>query len=263
MDITCSAAGIFLTMKPLYVLLFTFLLVGCKTVKDVPYFQNAAEFDGSQGALLYDMTIKPKDKLNIFVHSSQPEAVAQFNFTEPRQLGVYSSSLSGVRLQQSREGQFHQYLVDNDGNIDFPVVGTLHLGGLTIEQANSLVKEKIAPYVTTDYTINTLIVNYEISVLGEVKRPNTFTIRRNKCTVLEALAMAGDMTIYGRRDNVKLRDANLLNSPYYYMQQRDVLYVEPNEVMAQNTKIGRTRQLWIRGASITVSLGSLLYRVLK
>ena len=279
MDITCSAADIFLTMKPLYVLLFTFLLVGCKTVKDVPYFQNAAEFDGSQGALLYDMTIKPKDKLNIFVHSSQPEAVAQFNFTEPRLLGNFSSAQGGIRMQQSREGQFHQYLVDNDGNIDFPVVGTVHLGGLTIEQANSLVKEKIAPYVTTDYTINTLIVNYEISVLGEVKRPNTFTIRRNKCTVLEALAMAGDMTIYGRRDNVKLlrelpngefeiheldlRDANLLNSPYYYMQQRDVLYVEPNEVKAENTKIGRTRQLWIRGASITVSLGSLLYRVLK
>ncbi len=161
------------------------------------------------------------------------------------------------------------------------MVGTIHLEGLTIEQANALVKEKIAPYFNEgiDYTVNTIIVNYEISVLGEVKRPNTFTIRRNKCTVLEALAMAGDMTIYGKRDNVKLlrelpngefeiheldlRDANLLNSPYYYMQQRDVLYVEPNEVMAQNTKIGRTRQLWIRGASITVSLGSLLYRVLK
>ena len=268
-------------MKPLYVLLLAFLLVGCRTVKDVPYFQNAAEFDGDGKGYLFDMTIKPKDKLNIFVHSSQPEAVAQFNFTEPRQLGNFSSRQGGVRLQQSREGQFHQYLVDNDGNIDFPVVGTIHLGGLTIEQANALVAEKIAPYFNEgiDYTVNTLIVNYEISVLGEVKRPNTFTIRRNKCTVLEALAMAGDMTIYGKRDNVKLlrelpngefeiheldlRDANLLNSPYYYMQQRDVLYVEPNEVMAQNTKIGRTRQLWIRGASITVSLGSLLYRVLK
>ena len=91
--------------------------------------------------------------------------------------------------------------------------------------------------------------------------------------------MAGDMTIYGKRDNVKLlremdngeyeiheldlRDANLLNSPYYYLQQRDVVYVEPNEAMAQNSKIGRTRQLWVRGASITISLGSLLYRVLK
>ena len=268
-------------MKPLYIFLLSFLLVGCKTVKDVPYFQNAAEFDGEGKGYLFDMTIKPKDKLNIFVHSSQPRAVLQFNFTEPRQLGVYSARQGGLRLQQTVEGQFHQYLVDNEGNIDFPVVGTIHLEGLTIEQANALVKEKIAPYFNEgiDYTVNTIIVNYEISVLGEVKRPNTFTIRRNKCTVLEALAMAGDMTIYGKRDNVKLlrelpngefeiheldlRDANLLNSPYYYMQQRDVLYVEPNEVKAQNTKIGRTRPLWVRGAQITVSLGSLLYRVLK
>ena len=257
------------------------LLCGCSSVKDVPYFQNAAEFDGSQGAVLYDMTIKPKDKLNIFVHSSHPEAALQFNFTEGRPLETQTSATHGIRLQQSGGGRFHQYLVDNEGNIDFPVVGTIHLGGLTIEQANNAVREKIAPYFSNgvDYTVNTLIANYEISVLGEVKSPNTFTIQRNKCTVLEALAMAGDMTIYGRRDNVKLlrempngefeiheldlRDANLLNSPYYYMQQRDVLYVEPNEVQAENTKIGRTRQLWVRGASITVSLGSLLYRVLK
>lgn len=268
-------------MKSLYILLFTFIFVGCRTIKDVPYFQNAADFDGSQGAMLYDMTIKPKDKLNIFIHSSHPDAAHQFNFMEPRPLEVLTSRTVGVRLQQNREGRFHQYLVDNDGNIEFPVVGSIHLGGLTIEQANALVKEKIAPYFNegVDYTVNTLIVNYEISVLGEVKRPNTFTIQRNKCTVLEALAMAGDMTIYGRRDNVKLlrelpngefeiheldlRDANLLNSPYYYMQQRDVLYVEPNEVKSENTKIGRTRQLWVRGAQITVSLGSLLYRVLK
>ena len=108
---------------------------------------------------------------------------------------------------------------------------------------------------------------------------DTFEVTRNRMTVLEALSMAGDMTIYGKRENVKLlrempngefeiheldlRDANILNSPYYYLQQRDILYVEPNEAMAQNSKIGRTRQLWVRGASITVALGSLLYRVLN
>ena len=115
--------------------------------------------------------------------------------------------------------------------------------------------------------------------MGEVAKPNTFTLTRPVVTVLDALAMAGDMTIYGKRDNVKIlreladgtyevheldmRDANILNSPYYYLQQRDVVYVEPNEVMMQNAKIGRTRQLWVRGASITISLGSLLYRVLQ
>ena len=153
--------------------------------------------------------------------------------------------------------------------------------GKTIEQANQTIKEMIAPYFTKDvsYQVNTYIRNYDISVLGEVKNPNTFNIGRNKCTVLEALAMAGDMTIYGKRDNVKIlrelpdgtyevheldmRDANILNSPYYYLQQRDIVYVEPNEAMAQNAKIGQTRQLWLRGVSITISLGSLLYRVLQ
>jgi polysaccharide export outer membrane protein len=98
-------------------------------------------------------------------------------------------------------------------------------------------------------------------------------------TILEALAKAGDMTIYGKRDNVKLlrevadgtyevheldmRDANIINSPYYYLQQRDVVYVEPNEAMAQDAEIGTTTRLWVRGTSITVSLGSLLYRILR
>lgn len=257
----------------------TILLAACKTVKDVPYFQNAADYDGSQSAYLYDMTIKPKDMLSIFVFSSLPESVLQFNMVEPRPLDEYDKTKGGIQLSQSG-GTIHHYLVDNNGEIDFPLIGKIKLEGLTIEQANNAIKSKIAPYIQkgADYIVNTTIDNYEITVMGEVKRPNTFTITRNKCTVLEALAMAGDMTIYGKRDNVKLlrqrpdgeyeiheldfRDANLLNSPYYYMQQRDILYVEPNEVMAQNASIGRTRQLWVRGIQITLSLGSLLYRIL-
>ena len=115
--------------------------------------------------------------------------------------------------------------------------------------------------------------------MGEVKRPNTFTITRNKATILEALALAGDMTVYGKRDKVKvlrevadgtyevheldMRNANILNSPYYYLQQRDIVYVEPNEAMVQNSQVGTTTRLWVRGVSIAISLGSLLYRVLK
>lgn len=262
-----------------FLLLLLLLLTSCANYKEVPYFQNAATFDGSQHPYLYDMTIKPKDMLSIFVFSSTPEAVVLFNAVEPRPLDEGRRTSLGIPLPQS-SGQIHHYLVENDGQIDFPLVGKIHLEGLTIEQANALISQKIAPFIQegTDYIVNTSIDNYEISVLGEVKRPNTFTITRNKCTVLEALAMAGDMTIYGKRDKVKLlrqrpdgeyeiheldfRDANLLNSPYYYMQQRDILYVEPNEVMAQNASIGQTRQLWVRGIQITLSLGSLLYMIL-
>lgn len=256
------------------------LLGSCKTVQDIPYFQNASAYDGTGKGYLYDMTIMPKDELVIFVTSSNPESVAQFNDREPRSIDEMERTTGGLRLQASQSGQTRRYLVENDGTILFPVVGRIHLEGLTIPQANAAILEKISPYIKdkSDCIVNTLIGNYEISVLGEVNRPNTFTITRNKCTVLEALAMAGDMTVYGKRDNVKilrekpngeyeiheldLRDANILDSPYYYLRQRDVLYVEPNPVMAQNASIGRTRQLWVRGISITVALGTLLYRVL-
>ena len=252
------------------------LLTGCKTVKDIPYFQNSAEYDGTGKGSLYDMKILPKDRLTIFVYSSDPESVVQFNDREPRPLDNEPNP-----IMRDTHGQMRHYLVENDGTIDFPIIGRIHLAGMTIPQANEAIKEKVAPYLQdkNDCIVNTIIENYEITVMGEVNRPNTFTISRYKCTVLEALAMAGDMTVWGKRDNVKLlrerpdgeyeiheldfRDINILNSPYYYMQQRDILYVEPNEVMAQNASVGRTRQLWVRGASITISLGSLLYRVLE
>ncbi len=272
----------FIMKKNIYLCLsLAFLLLSCASVKDVPYFQNSAEFDGSQGATLYDMTIKPKDRLNIIVYSATDNmAVLPFNIEEPLPIEAPDSRTGQQRIG-IRYGQLHNYLVESDGTIDFPIVGKLHLAGLTIEQANDTIKSKILPYLNkeADCIVNTLLENYEVTVMGEVKYPNTFTITRNKCTVLEALALAGDMTVYGKRDNVKLlremdngeyeiheldlRDANLLNSPYYYMQQRDILYVEPNEAMTQNSKIGTTRQLWVRGIQITLSLGTLLYRVLR
>jgi len=269
-------------MKHFVLLLMICLILGsCAHYKEIPYFQNSADFDGSTGAQLYDMTIKPKDQLTIFVYSgTDPDAVAMFNLRDPRPVEMNRTSTDGIRILQNY-GQIHHYRVENDGTIDFPVVGRVKLCGLTVEQANRKIYDLVRPYLTesADCIVNTIIENYVVSVMGEVQSPNTFTVSRNRMTVLEALAMAGDMTIYGKRDNVKLlremdngeyeiheldlRDANLLNSPYYYMQQRDVLYVEPNEAMAQNSKIGRTRQLWVRGASITIALGSLLYRVLS
>ena len=262
-------------------LLLVGIFASCASVKDVPYFQNSTEFDGSKGATLYDMTIKPKDRLTIIVYSANDnKAVLPFNMEEPSPIES-PNPLTGQQLIGLGYGQLHHYLVESDGTIDFPIVGRLHLAGLTIQQANDTIKRSVMPYLRqgTDCIVNTLLENYEVTVMGEVKYPNTFTIDRNKCTVLEALALAGDMTIYGKRDNVKLlrerpdgeyeiheldlRDANLLNSPYYYMQQRDILYVEPNLAMAQNASIGTTRRLWVRGIQITLHLGSLLYRVLR
>jgi len=254
------------------------LLFSCARYKDVPYFQNAATFDGSKGAMLYDMTIKPKDELTIFVVSTtDEEAASQFRVMNP--LAIDYTKLP-IRVG-GETGRSRYYIVENDGCVEFPLVGKIHLEGLTIEQANAHIKEKIAPYFKegVEYHVNVYIRNFEVTVMGEVKRPNTFTVTRDRMTILEALAQAGDMTIYGRRDNVKLlrqqpdgeysiheidmRDANIINSPYYYLQQRDVVYVEPNVAMCQNAEIGTTTRLWLRGTSITISVGSLLYRILR
>ena len=267
-------------MKLKFLICFVILcgLCSCAHYKDIPYFQNADQFDGSKGAMLYDMKIKPKDNLSIYVFCpTDPEAGGQFSVSNPPAIDYTKFP---IRIG-ARSGLSRYYVVENDGCIEYPLVGKIHLEGLTIEQANAHIKEKIAPYFKEgiEYLVNVYIRNYNVTVMGEVNKPNTFEVSRNKMTILEALAMAGDMTIYGKRDNVKIlrelpdgtyevheldmRDANILNSPYYYLQQRDIVYVEPNEAMAQNAKIGQTTQLWVHGAAITISLGSLLYRVLR
>lgn len=266
-------------MKYSFPIVAMLCMCSCASHKDIPYFQNAAEFDGSKGARLYDLTVKPKDLLTIFVFSgSDQKAVAPFNIRDPRDIDYRQGRIS---VSTGGGGKIHHYLVGNDGNIDFPILGKVHVEGLTIDSINSHIRKLVKPYLQpeTDCIVNTYVENYYITVMGEVNKPNTFEITRPKVTVLEALAMAGDMTIYGKRNNVKIlrelddgtyevheldmRDVNILNSPYYYLQQRDIVYVEPNEAMAQNAKIGQTTQLWIRGASITISLGSLLYMVLQ
>ena len=249
------------------------IICSCANYKNIPYFQNAAEYNENKGGELYDITIKPKDLLTILVFSgTDKEAVSIFNLVDP---------VLNKKNMASGSRAIHEYLVDKDGYINFPVVGKIHVGNLTIEKANQHIKDLIMPYLKpgTDCVVNTYLANFQITVMGEVQSPNTFTITRPKISVIEALALAGDMTIYGKRENVKvlreltdgtyevheldMRDANILNSPYYYLQQRDVVYVEPNKVAAQNAKIGKTTQLWLRGLSITISLGSVLYMVLK
>lgn len=226
------------------------LMCSCAHYKDIPYFQNSETFSGEGKEFLYDMTIKPKDQLTIFVFSgSDKETVALFNMRVPREMDLET------RMIPLYAKRIHHYLVDNDGNIVFPLLGKVKVGGLTIPQANDYLKKLIQPYLKkdADFIVNTLIDNYNISVLGEVKNPNTFTISRPQITVLEALAMAGDMTIYGKRDNVKIlrelsdgtyevheldmRDANILNSPYYYLEQRDIVYVEPNKTWPKTQRL--------------------------
>ena len=255
------------------IVLLAFVMTGCQSYKKVPYLQDAeAVSHGVQNEQLYDAKIMPKDLLTIVVSCTSPELAAPFNLTVATQGNVASNYTTAQPVLQ-------QYLVDNEGKINFPVLGELKVGGLTKKEAEQLIIEKLKPYIKETPIVTVRMVNYKISVLGEVARPGTFTINNEKVNLLEALAMAGDMTVWGLRDNVKLiregadgkqqiitldlNSAETILSPYYWLQQNDIVYVTPNKAKARNSDIGNSTSLWFSATSILVSLASLLVTIFR
>ena len=254
------------------VILLVALVSSCRAPKNVAYLQNSDNVYLSS-EYLYDAKIMPKDILSITVNTVNPEAAEPFNLIIRNTLYSNSVATSGGSLQT--------YLVDNAGMIDFPVLGRLKVGGLTKSECEKLIHDKIMPYLNANENpvVTVKMSSYSISVLGEVARPGSYQVSREKINILEALAQAGDLTIYGVRENVKLirenakghkeihtinlNDANLLTSPYYYLQQNDIVYVEPNKVKSRNSSIGQSTTLWISATSILISMASLLYNILK
>ena len=257
------------------VVLAAALLCSCGSTKNVAYLKNSDYVDLSQSQYLYDAKIMPKDVLSITVTTVNPAAAAPFN------LSVYSSLSGSANATMYGNHVLQSYLVDNRGDIEFPVLGRIHVGGLTKSQCEQMINDSIRPYMnaTERPVVTVRMANYKISVLGEVNRPGMYTVGNEKINILEALAQAGDLSIYGRRDGVKLiredekggkqihtlnlNDAGLINSPYYYLQQNDIVYVEPNKVKARNASIGQSTSLWLTSTSILISLTSLLYNILK
>jgi polysaccharide export outer membrane protein len=244
------------------------LLSGCASYKNVPYMQDADLVSLQEALPMYDAKIMPKDLLVITVNATDPEAAAPFNLT------VQASSNVSRTTSLTQQAALQQYLVSNEGTIDFPVLGTLHVSGLTKSEAENLIKEKLGDYLKETPIVTVRMTNYKISVLGEVATPGMFTINNEKVNIFEALALAGDLTIWGMRDNIKLireeadgkrkiislnlNKADILNSPYYYLQQNDILYVTPNKIKSKNSDIGQSTSLWFSGTSILVSLVSLI-----
>lgn len=240
------------------------LLTSCGSYKNVTYFQNREALDKAVKGYLVDARIMPKDVLSIVVNTTTPSAAYQFNLVTP-----------------TTQTQIQTYLVDNDGKINFPVLGELKVGGLTKTEAEQMIRQAILPYLveTENPVVTVRMSSFSVSVLGEVNAPGTFTVAREKINVLEALARAGDLTIYGMRDNVtlirenskgeksfhrlNLNDANIVNSPFYYLQQNDILYVEPNETKAKSSTIGSSTNLWLSATGILVSVATLLVSIFK
>ena len=244
------------------------LVSSCASTKDIAYFQNKMVNQPEKIDKHAGIVIQPKDMLSIVVSSRNPELVAMFN------LPVVSYQAGGEVALNASQQRLMGYVVDEEGFIDFPVLGKLNIVGKTRWEVAELVKNKlIQEGYLSDAVVTVEFLNFKISVLGEVASPGTFSIDGDKVTVLQAISLAHDLTIFGRRDNVSvirerdgkrtiyeinLTDVDLFKSPAYYLQQNDIVYVQPNDIKArQSTTDDKT----LRIASIGLSSGSLLISV--
>lgn len=250
------------------------MLGSCASSKKVAYFQNAVDGVVAQSEGLYDAKIMPKDILTITVSTTNPEAATPFNLT-------VSNTLNSTGQMYSGSGVLQTYLVDNDGEIDYPVIGTIKVAGLTKNKCQELVKSKIKAFLAEEENpiVTVRMSSYRVTIIGEVRSPGVIPVGTEKMSILEALASAGDLTIYGKRDNVmlireeangqktihrlNLNDANIISSPYYYLQQNDIVYVEPNGVQAKNSAIGSSTTIWFSFVGIVTSVASLLVNILR
>lgn len=250
------------------------MLGSCASTKKVAYFQNVNQVSLAESKGLYDARIMPKDMLTITVSTTDPKAAIPFNLSISNTLNSTGNlNTGGVTLQT--------YLVDNNGNINYPVIGMVNVSGMTVRQCEDFITAKIKPYMaeTEKPVVTVRMSSFRISVMGEVNHPGTFSVSTEKISILEALAQAGDLSIYGKRDNVmliredatgeksvhilNLNDANIINSPYYYLQQNDIVYVEPNKVKAQNASIGQVTTLTMSAVGVLVSVASLVVNILR
>lgn len=254
-------------------LLVVMAISSCTSYKNVPYLQNSRDYSTAvQGAKVHEPVIQPQDMLTITVVNSQdPQSAMSYNLVVPVDHSMIRTLTSQPALQN--------YIVDSKGCVNIPNVGEVHISGLTIPEVESLVLSKVKGAFAVPPTVTVRFVDYKISVLGEVVAPGSYTIKDGKVNIFEALALARDLTVYGMRDNVKviredsngvksihevnLNDASLLDSPYYYLQQNDVVYVTPNKSKAKNSDVGSSTSLWFSGTSIAISLISLLYNILN
>ncbi len=203
-------------------------LTSCASRDDIVYFESATNNQVLTQLNSYTPIIAPDDLLEISVAALDMQAAGPFN----------AVGISGNVSPSAKKA----YLIDQQGSIDFPVIGSIKLGGLTRLEATELLKEKITVYINNPI-VNIKIVNFKVTVLGEVNNPGTFQIENERITILEALGLAGDMTIFGERKNVlviseedgkrkytrvDLTTGEVFKSPVYYLSQNDVIYIEPN-----------------------------------
>lgn len=247
----------------IHTLLVFFLLTSCASKENIVYLQNNNSVSGSTE---YEPIIQPDDVLSIIVTSENPEVAAPYNLKNT----AIQNATEIIAVNESIQA----YIVDKNGAIQFPMIGNVVLGGLTKTEAVDKLKSILKEHVK-DAIINMRILNFKVSVLGEVARPGTFNIKSERITLLEALSMAGDLTVYGKRKNIMvirenkgvkttqridLTNTDFLNSPYYYLAQNDVVYVEPNKTKVNSSVVGPNLTVAISAISLLVTILAITIR---
>jgi polysaccharide export outer membrane protein len=261
----------FFLVKKTIPFLFILLLFSCKPREEVVYYQNIDGLAAAEQSNSYEIKIQPDDLLMIIVSADDPETAIPFNLSN---ISVPSASTinaaQGLLMMQS-------YLVDASGTIDFPVLGKLKISGLTRSEVLQLLKDKISKYIKNPI-INLRILNFKVSVQGEVTLPGTYNVQSERITLIEALSMAKDLTIYGKRDNILIiRDvdgvksynrvditkADFIHSPFYYLAQNDVVYVEPNKTKINGAAVGANTNVLISISSLLITVITLIVTASK
>jgi len=240
----------------LFFVLFLLTVTSCTSKKDVIYFQDS-EYFASRGMdkTKHQVYIVTNDNLLIRVSALNPTAAEPFNSIS--QNVTYSGNM-----------EWRGYLVDEKGEINFPVIGKISLAGLTKAAAESLLEEKIAQFISNP-VVNIRIMNYKISILGEVNRPGSYTINDEKISLPQALALAGDLTIFGERRNVQifrmqngekkvytvdLTSPEIFYSPFFYLQQNDLVYIKPNGAKIRSGGLNQNLSLIISSITFLITV---------
>ena len=260
----------------LYLWVTAVILASCASAKDITYFQNRAVNRPEKIDRHAGIVIQPKDMLSIVVSGRNPELVAMFN------LPVISYQAGSEVVTGGYNQRLMGYVVDNEGNIDFPVLGTLSVSGLTRwELSEKIKRELLDESLLTDAVVTVEFLNFKVSILGEVNSPGTYSVEGDKVTILQAISLAKDLTIFGERENVSvirekngeriiyqinLCDVSLFNSPAYYLQQNDIVYVEPSQIKARQSttddKALRMTSILVSSGSLAVSIATLVTSIL-
>lgn len=252
-------------LKKLFLILCPLLFIGCTSYKQSVYLRgDDTDAILEQKNTLYEYRVMPKDELTITISTSDPAASVPFyrKIGQDRSLAPNNQGMNNAKLLD--------YLVDNDGCIDYPVLGKLRVQGMTTRECEAMIRQALLEYLSEEPTVTVRVSNFKVSVLGEVNRPGTYSVQDERINIFQALALAGDMTLFSVRKDVQLlredstgrtityhldlTQANITSSPYYYLQQNDIVYVRPTKSKVFSNTFNSNTSMWTGLISLALAI---------